>query len=63
MPVRYRAHIFGGSHAQRDIVHRTLIEASLRSGDHALARALANERISLKPHCPFGWKLRERATG
>src|SRR5262249_46489107 len=26
MPVRYRAHIFGGSHAQRDILHRTLIE-------------------------------------
>ena len=27
MPVRYRAQAFGGSHARRDIVHRTLIEA------------------------------------
>jgi tetratricopeptide (TPR) repeat protein len=61
MSVRYRAHIFGGSHAQRDIVHRTLIEAALRSGEHALARALVNERTSLKPHCPFSWKLHERA--
>ena len=61
MPVRYRAHVFGGSHAQRDILHRTVIEAALRAGDHALARALANERTSLKPHCPFSWKLRERA--
>ena len=32
MPVRYRAHLFGGSHAQRDVVHRTLLEAALRAG-------------------------------
>ena len=63
MPVRYRAHIFGGSHAQRDILHRTLIEAALRGGDHALALALANERTELKPHCPFSWGLRKRAWG
>ena len=62
IPVRYRAHLFGGSHAQRDILHRTLIEATLRSGDRALARALVNERTSLKPHCPFGWRLHARAT-
>ena len=61
MPVRYRAYVFGGSHAQRDIVHRTLIEAALRSGSKTLALALVNERTSLKPHCPFSWKLRERA--
>ena len=61
MPVRYRATIFGGSHAQRDIVHRTLIEAALRSDDKALARALANERAALKPHCPFTRELGARA--
>ncbi len=61
MPVRYRAHIFGGSHAQRDIVHRTLIESALRSGDRPLARALAEERVALKPHCPFSLELRARA--
>ncbi len=61
MPVRYRAYVFGGSHAQRDVVHRTLIEAALRSGEKALAVALTNERTSLKPHCPFSWQLHERA--
>lgn len=61
MPVRYRAHIFGGSHAQRDIVHRTLIEAALRAPDRALAGALTNERVALKPHCPFSWQLHARA--
>ena len=63
MPVRYRARILGGSHAQRDIVHRTLIEAALRSGDKPLAWALANERVALKPHCPFSLELRARAAG
>jgi tetratricopeptide (TPR) repeat protein len=61
LPVRYRAHAFGGSHAQRDVVHRTLIEAALRGGRYQLARALAIERTALKPHCPFSWKLRQRA--
>ena len=61
MPVRYRAQAFGGSHAQRDIVHRTLIEAALRDGQAGLAQALTNERTALKPHCPFSWSLRGRA--
>ncbi len=61
MRVRYRANIFGGSHAQRDVVHRTLIEAALRAGDNRLARSLAAERTSLKPDCPFSRKLADRA--
>ena len=61
LPVRYQAHVFGGSHAQRDVVHRTLLEAAFRSGQDALARSLAIERTSLKPHCPFSWSLRRRA--
>lgn len=61
MPVRYNAHIFGGSHAQRDIIHRTLIEAAIRGGERAVALALTHERTALKPHCPFGWKLQARA--
>ncbi len=63
MPVCYRAQAFGGSHAQRDIVHRTLIEAAIRDGQHGLAQALANERISLKPDCPFSRSLGDRAKG
>ncbi len=61
MPIRYRANIFGGSHAQRDIVHRTLIESALRAGQQPLAQALVNERVALKPHCPFSWSLHARA--
>ncbi|MGF1624432.1 MAG: tetratricopeptide repeat protein [Alphaproteobacteria bacterium] len=61
LPVRYRAHAFGGSHAQRDILHRTLIEAALRDGQASLAQGLTGERVALKRHCPFSWKLHERA--
>jgi tetratricopeptide (TPR) repeat protein len=57
LPVRHRAHEFGGSHAQRDIVQRTLIEAAIRAGEKSLAVALCNERVYLKPGCLFslGW--------
>ncbi|MFO1154649.1 MAG: hypothetical protein U1E42_13450 [Rhodospirillales bacterium] len=61
LPVRYRANAFGGSHAQRDIIHRTLLEAAIRQGDRALATSLAAERTALKPHCPFAWRERQRA--
>lgn len=40
---------FGGSHAQRDIIDLTLLEAALSGGDLDIARALANERCALKP--------------
>jgi tetratricopeptide (TPR) repeat protein len=61
MPVRYRVHAFGGSHAQRDIVHRTLLEAAQRSGQANLALALAAERTALKPDCPFSQREWQRA--
>jgi tetratricopeptide (TPR) repeat protein len=61
LPVRYKAHAFGGSHAQRDIVHRTLIEAALRGGDRAMASALAQERTAQKAHCAFSRGLWQRA--
>ncbi len=40
MPVRSRASRIGGSHAQRDLVQLTCIEATLRGGNGKLARAL-----------------------
>ncbi|MCZ7009991.1 hypothetical protein OH413_25480, partial [Salmonella enterica] len=52
MPVRLIAHRFGGSHAQRDILNLTLIEAALRGGRANLACALAAERMELKPMTP-----------
>jgi hypothetical protein len=55
MPLRYRLSFFGGSHAQRDAVQRTLLEAALRAGRRAEAGMLVNERISLKPCSPYNW--------
>jgi tetratricopeptide (TPR) repeat protein len=55
LPVRFVASRFGGSHAQRDLVHMTCIEAAHRAGDHRLARALLNERLALKPTSPHNW--------
>jgi hypothetical protein len=45
-PVRSQAHRFGGSHAQRDLLDQTLIEAARRAGQTALWQALRNERAS-----------------
>jgi tetratricopeptide (TPR) repeat protein len=43
-PMRSRAHRFGGSHAQRDLIELTLIAAARASGQASLARALEVER-------------------
>jgi len=56
-PARFIANRFGGSHAQRDIIAWTLLEAALRAGRFKLARALAYERTGLKPTSPQNWKL------
>jgi hypothetical protein len=45
-PVRSQGHRFGGSHAQRDLLDQTLIEAARRAGQTALWQALRNERDS-----------------
>jgi len=47
--IRHIAHRFGGSHAQRDLLDQTLIEASRRAGFEALTAALVNERRALRP--------------
>lgn len=54
-PIRYRINEFGGSHAQRDAVQRTLLEAALRSNRLELARTLVSERINLRPCSPYNW--------
>lgn len=63
LPVRDRAYTFGGSHAQRDVVTLTLIEAALRGGQHNLARHLIAERTVHKPASAWGWRLFDRANG
>jgi tetratricopeptide (TPR) repeat protein len=45
-PLRSHAHRFGGSHAQRDLIDLTLIEAAARDGQQLLADALRRERAS-----------------
>lgn len=63
LPVRDHAYTFGGSHAQRDVITLTLIEAALRSGRHSLARHLIAERTVHKPGSAWGWRLFDRALG
>ena len=48
-PIRSYAHRFGGSHAQRDLLDLTLIEAASRAGQDRLAAALRAERANAKP--------------
>lgn len=59
--IRPIAHRFGGSHAQRDVLDLTLIEAALRSGRAALAAALAAERERVRPHSPLARLFTRRA--
>jgi hypothetical protein len=60
-PVRNIANRFGGSHAQRDILDLTLIEAAFRAGDRQLAAGLATERIAVKPASPLARLFVKRA--
>jgi len=47
-PVRAIAYRFGGSHAQRDIIDLTLLEAARRGDNAVLARAIESERAALR---------------
>ena len=60
-PIRGIAHRFGGSHAQRDVIDLTLIEAAFRSGQAGLASALAAERQDARPDSPLSRMFSQRA--
>jgi tetratricopeptide (TPR) repeat protein len=60
-PVRDIAHRFGGSHAQRDLITLTLIEAALRAGRPNRARHFIAERLVHRPRGRWGLRLAERA--
>jgi hypothetical protein len=60
-PVRDHANRFGGSHAQRDLVTLTLIEAATRAGDAARAKHYIAERLVHKPGSAWGPRLVARA--
>jgi hypothetical protein len=63
LPVRTRVHEFGGSHAQRDAVERTLLEAAIRAGQTALALALVSERLAVRECNTYAWSQRARLLG
>ncbi len=56
LPVRENLYLIGGSHAQRDVWERTLLESALAAGRSSLARALASERVEVKPSSAYGWR-------
>ncbi|MFN0092160.1 MAG: tetratricopeptide repeat protein, partial [Acidimicrobiales bacterium] len=60
-PIRRTLHRFGGSHAQRDALVRTLLEAALRARRVDLARALSAERVSAREASVYGWRQRAAA--
>ncbi|MGH9048181.1 MAG: tetratricopeptide repeat protein [Acidimicrobiia bacterium] len=60
LPIRTVFHHFGGSHAQRDVLQRTLTESAIRSGRLDLARALIDERLSLRDTSVYGLLARAR---
>ncbi|MGH8984482.1 MAG: tetratricopeptide repeat protein, partial [Acidimicrobiia bacterium] len=54
LPIRTVFQHFGGSHAQRDLLQRTLTESAIRSGRLDLARALLDERLSQRDTSVYG---------
>jgi len=59
-PMRRRINLVGGSHAQRDAVQRTLLEAAIRLGESDIARQLSSERLSVNPDSPYNWRQQAR---
>ena len=60
LPIRRVFQRFGGSHAQRDVLQRTLLEAALRSGHLDLARSLLSERLAVRETSVYGWTRQAR---
>jgi hypothetical protein len=61
LPIRRVLQHFGGSHAQRDALQRTLLESALRGGRYRLANALVAERLGVRETSVYGWTQRARA--
>ena len=48
LPIRATFQVFGGSHAQRDALQRTLLTSAIRAHKLDLATALVNERLATR---------------
>jgi hypothetical protein len=60
-PIPAIASRFGGSHAQRDVIDLTLIEAAIRAGDRGKAASLAANRLAARPQSPLSRLFSDRA--
>ena len=60
---RHLAKRCGGSQAQCDLLHLTLLESALRCQHTPMARALVAERIALRPQSVFNQHLLDRICG
>jgi tetratricopeptide (TPR) repeat protein len=60
-PIRRILAHFGGSHAQRDALQRTLLESALRARRFELAAALTAERLGIRERSTYSWSQRARA--
>ena len=58
MPIRTILARFGGSHAQRDALQRTLVDSTIRSGQLDLARRLIDERLAVRETSVWSWQRR-----
>jgi hypothetical protein len=57
-PIRAILARFGGSHAQRDALQRTLVVSAIRDGQLALARELVDERLGVRDTSVWSWRRR-----
>jgi hypothetical protein len=60
LPIRATFNRFGGSHAQRDALQRTVLESALQAKRWDLARALLNERLTLRDNSVYAWSQQAR---
>ncbi len=58
LPIRRTLQRFGGSHAQRDALQRTMLASALRSGRLELASALVSERLGTRESSVYAWNRR-----
>ena len=63
LPRRGRFHEFGGSHAQRDAIERTLLEAAMRAHLNDIALALVSERLAVREASSYAWLKRAQVLG
>jgi hypothetical protein len=60
MPIRTTLARFGGSHAQRDALQRTLVDSAIRSGQVRLAGSLVDERLAVRETSVWSWRRRSQ---